>query len=69
MDFKKTISAVAMSMMMLIALPSCDKDDNNETDGLVDPDNYTARNEAAIEAATISKKVAFPNFGSISQVL
>ena len=69
MDFKKTISAVAMSMMMLIALPSCDKDDNNETEGTVDPSNYTAQNEAAIEAATISKKVAFPNFGSISQVL
>ena len=47
-----------MSAMMLVALPSCDKD-NNDVDEpeVVDPNNYNAKNEAAIEKASIAKKV------------
>ncbi|MBO4772935.1 MAG: hypothetical protein J5595_10400 [Bacteroidales bacterium] len=54
----KTISAAAMSAMMLVALPSCDKDDNiDEPNSGTNLDNYKPHNEAAISKAQIAAKV------------
>ena len=67
MKISKLTYAVAMSLMMLVALPSCDKDEVNKTEE--QQQNPEPQNVASIDAATISKKVTFPNDGSISQVL
>lgn len=58
MNFLKTISAAAMSAMMLVALPSCDKDNDNNNDDLdnVDPSGYTEQNVRAIQKAQIAAK-------------
>ncbi len=58
MSFLKTISATAMSAMMLVALPSCDKDNdsNNDAPDNVDPSSYTEQNVKAIQKAQIAAK-------------
>ncbi len=67
MKISKLTYAIAMSLMMLVALPSCDKDDDNKPEE--QQQNPEPQNVTSIDAATISKKVTFPNDGSISQVL
>lgn len=59
MNISKLTYAVAMSLMMLVALPSCDKEESCSGDTPVNnPDNYKPSNEVTIEKATIAKKVA-----------
>ena len=58
MNFLKTISAAAMSAMLLIGATSCDKDDNiDEPNSGTNLDNYKPHNEAAISKAQIAAKV------------
>lgn len=45
---------MAVGAMMLCMLPSCDKDEDNQS---ADPDNYKMQNVSAIEKALIAKKV------------
>ncbi len=56
MSFLKTISAAAMSAMMLVALPSCDKDNNEEPVDDVEPGRYKEQNVKAIKKAQIASK-------------
>ncbi|MBO4772711.1 MAG: hypothetical protein J5595_09245, partial [Bacteroidales bacterium] len=59
----KTISAAVLSAMMLVAFPSCDKDDDNNdnnndgSDYRTSPDDYKPQDEAAISKAMIAPKV------------
>ena len=67
MNISKLTYAIAMSLMMLVALPSCDKEDDNKTEE--QQPTPEPQNTEAIEAATISKKVVFSDESSINQIL
>ncbi len=78
MNISKMTLAVLMAMMMLIALPSCEKDDVNKTEEPQEEPQqpnpgqdpaYEPMSVEAINAATISKKVVFPKDGSIEKIL
>ena len=81
MNISKTMIAAMMAVLMMITT-SCDKDDDNkpeeqqENPEQPNPEQptpgrqaYEPQNVEAVNAATISKKLGFPNDGSISQVL
>lgn len=67
MNISKLTYAIAMSLMMLVALPSCDKEDDKKTEE--QQPTPEPQNTEAIEAATISKKVVFSDESSIKQIL
>ena len=72
MNISNLTYAIAMSLMMLVALPSCDKEESCSGDNPVNnPEQPTPepQNTEAIDAATISKKVVFSDESSIKQIL
>ena len=55
MNYTKISYTIAMALMMLIALPSCDKDNDND---------YRPQNEAAIQKAAIALRVNVDKYNS-----